>query len=51
MLSKTLKSIFNIFILLILIWVVLFFIIPWEDYNQEEIKKAREEYENIQNNN
>ena len=49
MLNKVLKSIMNIIIIFIMLAIILFFIIPWKDINEDKIKEAREKYNQIHN--
>lgn len=43
--NKIIKSIINIII--IFIFIILFFIVPWKDINEDKIKEAREKYQNV----
>jgi large-conductance mechanosensitive channel len=45
--NKLIKSIINVIILLFIVFIILLFIVPWKDINEEIIKEARENYENI----
>jgi len=43
--NKFLKFFFNILILFLIFLLILFFIIPWSDWNEDKINESRENFE------